>query len=471
MLCLVLGNGYSLEGAGQTTWRRTYGGLGPDDCAAVALTSAQGFLLCGSTGSFGDGGDIYVVKTDDQGLLQWSIPFGGSGVQFGVACLEDPEGVVVAGTNAQGPEGGYDMCLARLSSSGDLLWQTHVGTPDWDLCHDMCAIDGGFILVGRSFGTGEPAGNAWVVRTDPSGDTLWTRSIGGQGLDEANGVFVDPEQNIIVVGTMDVGLETEDAFLAKYTSSGDLEWIERFGGDSADTGLGVVGSPTGGYVVVGATRSYASVPQVLLRKFDQQGGMVWQREYGTLGETRMQRIVSRDGGYAMAGFNTVFNAGGKDMFLILVDEDGGWVLGKNYGGTNDEVGTCVRALDDGGYIVGGQSENYGPGIEAMYVVRVGSDAETLDDTVYPTFDPVSVQEASKGEGGLAATPNPNGGDFGILGVMDPVTVDLFDAYGRQIDVDVIGHNGFRTYAPSGVYTAVVSRRNMGVQCIRIMIAR
>ena len=461
------------DAAGQTTWRRTYGGLGPDDCHAVAITADDGFLFCGSTGSFGDGGDVYVLKVDGDGLLQWSVPVGGPGVQWGSSCAQDSDGYIVAGSNAVGQNGGYDMYLVRLDAAGQPLWQKDIGTQDWDFCYDMKATEDGAVLVGESYGIGEPAGNAWIVRTNNAGDTLWTRSMGGGGHDAANGVFVDAQGHILVVGTLDQGSDSEDAFVAKLDDTGDLIWMERFGGDSADVGLSITDTPSGGYVIVGATRSYADVPQVLIREIDADGGLVWQREYGTLGETRMRRIVRREEGYAMAGFNTELNAGGKDMFLILVDGTGNWVLGKNYGGLEDEQATCLQALSDGGYILAGQSLNYGPGIEAVFAVRVGPDGETADDTVYPFFDPVGFEDSAMDQGDVIIGPNPNDGRFEVLGSEHFLRADVYDVFGRHVEriepsLDV---NVFHTSVAAGVYTVALVRPNGRLSRLRMVIER
>lgn len=463
-----------IDAAGQATWRRTFGGLGTDDCNDVANTADGGFLFCGSTGSFGDGGDAYVIKVDGDGSPQWSVPLGGPGAQWGSSCLEDNDGVVVAGSNAAGRNGGYDMYLVRLDPTGELLWQKDIGTGDWDLCHDLKATDDGFVLVGESYGTGEPAGNAWIVRTNNVGDTLWTRSIGGDGHDIANGVFVDAGGHIMVVGTVDEGEETEDAFVAKLDSGGELLWMERFGGDSADVGQDITDANSGGYVFVGATRSFADVPQVLIVRIDMDGGIVWQREYGTLGETRMRRIVRRGDGYAMAGYNTVFNAGGKDMFLILVDGSGAWVLGKNYGGLDDEEATCVQALEDGGYILAGRSRNYGPGVEAIFAVRAGPDGETADDTVYPFFDPVGFYDvANRIQGNFIVSPNPNDGRFDLVGSAQVRYVDVYDVFGRYVQRIEPGQGGNRLHTDlaNGVYSIAIIHHDGHLSHLRLAIER
>jgi len=257
-----------MDTGAQDTWRRTYGGYGVDECRTVIHTMDGGFLFGGSTGSFETDGDMYVVKTDASGVVQWSLPFGGLGVQNSVAVVESDPDFFLAGMTALGGHGGYDFTLTALGHTGSILWVSDIGTPDWDLCADMDRMEEGFILVGTTY-HGDPAGDVWVVRTDEVGDTVWTRRLGGAGLDEAFGVNVDGSGHILVAGRLDGDSDDEDGFLARLTSNGEVDWLERFGGDSADVAFDVVESEDGAYVLVGATNSYATVPQVLVRKMDQ----------------------------------------------------------------------------------------------------------------------------------------------------------------------------------------------------------
>lgn len=462
----------AVDAQSQPTWRRTYGGYGTDEAKAVVVTTDDRLVLLGSTGSFGSGGESYVIKVSPEGLLEWSHAFGGLGVQASVAGTATMDGLVVAGITSTGVHGGYDILLTGIHNDGTVLWNQEIGSSDWDFCYDVSARTDGYIIAGSTYGFGSVDGDALLVRTDAVGDTLWTKRFGGPGLDEALGVFVDDSDHIVVCGRVDAGTLSEDAFIAKYDDSGDLLWFKRFGGDSADYACGLALAPNGDYLVVGGTNSYSTVPQVLIARFSMDGDSIWQREYGTLGETRMRRIVKRtvQGGYAMVGFNTVFNAGGKDMFMILVDEDGYWELGKNYGGIGDEEGAGLASLTDGGYILAGWSENYGPGLRAVYAVRCAADAETADDTVYPMLDPLKVSEQHAIGSPLLIVPNPSSGEFSLCGA-DVVAFDVLQSDGRMMLTAVLSHGEkiVKSELPSGSYMVRGYLRDGAIVIARLLI--
>jgi hypothetical protein len=457
----------------QVTWRRTYGGFSSDEARSVLFTEDGGFLFLGSTGSFGEDGDIYALKASAEGTLIWSVALGGEGAQAGVASVRAADGYAVAGITATGQQGGYDVVLTRLSDEGAVLWQKEFGSDDWDLCNDMQVLDDGFVLVGVTYSDGSVSGDAWVVRTDMDGDTLWTRRLGGDGVDEALAVLVDDSGDIVVCGSLDANGYQEDAFVAKFDAVGELLWLRRFGGDSADYACGIAQAPDGGYVMVGATDSYSDVPQVLIRKISVDGDSLWQREYGTLGETRMRRIVRKQGGYAMIGFNTVFNAGGKDMFMILVDEEGFWELGKNYGSIGDEMGSGLEALPDGGFILAGWSDHYGPGIRSIYAVRCAANGETADDNVYVVVDPLHVPPLVDVGRSIHPFPNPSTGRFSLSGADDIVGVEIYDALGRSVAIPEWrpGQLEVRVDLPPGHYLLHCRFRDRSIQHAKLILIR
>ena len=115
-------------------WTKTFGGTGGDNGYSVQQTYYGGYIITGYTTSFGAGGsDVWLVKTDALGDTLWTNTFGGSDDDYGFSVQQ--------------------------------------------------TIDGGYIMAGitSSFGTGEY--DVWLIKTDASGDTLWTKTFGGSDYD------------------------------------------------------------------------------------------------------------------------------------------------------------------------------------------------------------------------------------------------------------------------------------------------
>lgn len=439
----------------QTTWRRTYGGFDADELTSVHQTNDGGFIALGSTGSFGQGGDMYLVRLSESGTLLWSTSLGGESAQVGVTCQVVSDGYMIAGSTANGSNGGYDFSLIKVSEVGDVIWAKSIGTSGWDLCNDLVEYANGFLLVGISYGDEAISGDAFIIRTDEYGDVVWQQHIGGSGKDEALGVTIDPQGDILVVGRLDIDEGSEDGFIAKLTADGSVLWVERVGGEGPDYVSGTAISPDGDYVLVGGTRSYAEVLQVMISKYSVDGDMMWQRIYGSGGDTRMRRIITTgEIGYSMIGYNSAFNAGGRDMFMIRVDANGDFILGKNYGGIGNEEGFGICLNDDNGFTLVGHTDHYGPGVRAAYVIRCALNGETGDDTVYPVLDPLSIVELSQGYDQVRLYPNPSNGQFRIDHRTHVSSIRIWNTNGALVheQTGILNEMVLDTGLPSGVYS-------------------
>jgi len=402
ILLMILVTGAVQDMDAQYSWRRTFGGFGSDECSSVRELASGGFIIAGSTGSFGQGGgDAYVLKLTPAGSIDWSRTYGDAGVQSGVSCRELADGFVIAGTTSTGSQGGYDLFLIRTDIDGNVLWERTYGSADWDICSDMELGVDGFLLCGTTYRSG--GGDAFVIRTDLNGDTLWTKTWGGPFLDEALGVCALQDSGCVITGYTEVdpdGLNT-DAMAFKLAFDGSSVWMHQYSGDSLDYFYDAIESPDGDILCSGSTRSVSTHWQMVVERIDAAGNFLWRQFYGSTDDYEGKEIALRNnGGYAIAGYLSAFSAGGKDMYLLLTDDQGNFVLGKNYGGLNDEEAFSVDATMDGGYITAGITETYGPGIQAIYVVLGDSVGETDDDTVIEVLDPLPVPTHAQAAQGM-----------------------------------------------------------------------
>ena len=115
-------------------WSRTFGGSSSDYCYSVQQTTDGGYILGGYTQSFGESwGDFWLVKTDENGDSLWSRTFGRSYA---------------------------DRCYSVQQTT-----------------------DGGYVLGGRTHLHGIDDVDFWLVKTDANGDSLWSRTFGGNNSD------------------------------------------------------------------------------------------------------------------------------------------------------------------------------------------------------------------------------------------------------------------------------------------------
>jgi hypothetical protein len=363
------------------TWQVHLGGTGEDVARSVQQTSDGGYILTGYTNSIGAGGfDLWLVKTDGSGCVEWSKTFGGEYDDFGYSGQQTPDGgyILVGATKSSGA-GDADVWLVKTDAGGNKVWDQTFGGGLGDCGYCLqCTADGGYIITGDTFSFGAGSGDAYLIKTDSDGKESWSKTFGDsthqeQGfclrltkdpgyviagmitdlsnpeeLDEDaylvktdadgnnplskvlgykgfhdGGTAVQPiEGGYILCGYTEVGQGDFNAWLINTDASLDLQvnWI--FGGGSWDQAQAVQQTPDAGYIISGMTKSWGpptSGPygQAWLLKTDSSGKQEWSKDFGGDGdEWGLGVQQTADGGYILAGKTDSFSAGDMDAYLI-----------------------------------------------------------------------------------------------------------------------------------------------------------
>jgi hypothetical protein len=164
---------------GDTQWTRTYGGAGADAGYAVRQTADGGYILVGNTESFGAGGqDVWLVRTDAGGDTIWTETFGGAADDCGVAVQQsDDGGYVIAGSTLSFGLGFHDILLIKTDSNGRRAWERIYGGFRHDYAVSLQKTqDRGYVILAESNSFGPGDFNAWLFRTDSKGRVSKLRS-------------------------------------------------------------------------------------------------------------------------------------------------------------------------------------------------------------------------------------------------------------------------------------------------------
>ena len=162
--------------AQETLWSRTYGdgGSEADYSRSVQQTTDGGYIVAGDTWSFGAGGyDVLLIKTNSTGDTLWSRTYGGSSNDEGYSVQQTTDGgYIVAGCTNSFGAGIYDVYLIKTNSTGDIVWTRTYGGTKWDEGFSVQQIPGGYIVAGgtNSFGAGD--WDVYLIKTNSIGGTL-----------------------------------------------------------------------------------------------------------------------------------------------------------------------------------------------------------------------------------------------------------------------------------------------------------
>jgi hypothetical protein len=217
---------------GDMEWSKTYGGKLQDGFNSLVATSDGGYAIAGNTRSFGAGLiNFWLVKTDNLGNMEWNQTYGISDRNFLSSLIEVSDGgFAMAGDIHSHDAGGENFWLVKTDEDGDMEWNMIYGGADVDTAFSLVETsDGGYALAGET--KSSPAGDFdfWLVKTDVSGNMEWNRTYGGANYDFANSVVQTSDGGYAIAGnTLSFGAGDYDFWLIKTNEQGVPEfpsWI------------------------------------------------------------------------------------------------------------------------------------------------------------------------------------------------------------------------------------------------------
>lgn len=442
-LALSVLSGWVLRVPAQETWRRSYGGYGSDVGRAVRQTPDGGYIVAGSTGSYGTGGDVYVLKLDLNGDIEWSLYDGGTTVDeaWDVAVVED--GYLVVGSRLNVGGTGYDGFLMYLEADGAIRWNRSYGGEDWDLLRAVSTDGERIVMAGTTYSRSGMGGEYWVLSTDMGGEVQWSRTGGGPQEDQGFGCCLTSDGGCAITGTSRIADGNTDALIVKLDGSGEEIYTTIFGTDSLDDGASVDELEDGTLALCGSTNGYETYQQILVARIALDGSVLAMNHVGQVRDWTGTRIRVRDQNtFAIAAYTTAYGLGENDFFLLLTDIEGNFTFGTTYGGVGDDRAFGMDLTDDGGYVQAGFTESYGPGPRAVFVVKIGADGLTSGDAVVQTFDPVGMEDRTIRRAGMLTFLVRSGEQLSLAGREGmAATVHLVDATGRTVWSEALPQGG------------------------------
>jgi len=278
-----------LDSLGNLDWQKCYGGTSIDVADDIIRTNDGGYIICGSSGStdydlgmahlphYGSN-NLWVLKLDSIGNIEWNRGYGGSNADFGNSIVQTYDGgyafigssrsddVHFSGSGHHGLE---DMVLGKIDSIGNFNWARCFGGSDDDIGYGLQQTpDSGFIMVGLTSSIdGQVSSNhdsdfvdIWVVKTDKIGNLEWEKCLGGIFWDEGFSALVLEDSTYLIggtVGSFDGDVTNnhggDDHFLVKLDYSGQIIWTQCYGGYGSDQNAGLIQTETDEWVMFGSS--------------------------------------------------------------------------------------------------------------------------------------------------------------------------------------------------------------------------
>lgn len=434
----------------QISFYKLYSGSGYDKGEGIVQLEDSSYIITGSSSSWDGSSQAFLLKLDSLGNFKWSQHYGGPESETGKRVLYNADlGFYIAGSSNSFGSGDFNAYLLKTDFNGTLIWEKNYGKPNnWERINDaVMASDSGIVMVGETLNMTSGNSDILILKTDKNGDTLWTKQLGGEGIDIANSIVkngdnflvggewyiedslvnkgfvieIDPLGTILRQDTIshlsghyvvtDLSLGTNKYYVAGYRLKPNGKsgaYAAAFNND---------GTLFNQYTIDNAQNPNVQNKEIMFNPIANKVAIgYYTQNSGTFQDTFDLVFAYFDPSYVewMNQFTTVLNAGVDEIGQLLPTSDGGYVAV----GTNTNTGVAQYTLNGG---------------SNLYLMKVDGNANYPNsDGEYTLNQLVGIEinsEISKGK----VYPNPFKDEFTIeLEGSQNTSASLLNNLGQEI---------------------------------------
>ncbi|MFZ0388830.1 MAG: T9SS type A sorting domain-containing protein [Calditrichia bacterium] len=311
-----------LDENGDTLWTKVMGDTGRDLGISVCQTTDGGFITAGSTeGPNNTGYDGWLIKSSENGTTEWQKIYGGVSHDVFYAVQQTADGgFILAGSNIAVPGRKSDIWVVRTDEAGAVVWEKRLTRAGADVCYGIeQTSDSGFVLVGRVSVSSSDTSDVWIGKMNVNGDTLWTRTYGGSGTDIAYRATELEDGGFALVGKTDsFGAGASDLWLIRTDHSGNLMWSKTYGSVGKDRGISITELQQGDLLICGETATASQSTDAWVLLTDSNGDTLWTSHLGGPGyEVAYSIEPLSNSQYVLAGYSTTLS-GNADVWMAKI---------------------------------------------------------------------------------------------------------------------------------------------------------
>lgn len=434
LLLFIMSLGISLQA--QVSFKRTYGGSGGYSKGNSLLQTPDGGYLCvGATSVYSNGtSDVFIFKTDSSGAFQWLKSYGGLNIDIANHITHTPDGnyLVCGYTNSKG-NGGYDAYLLKIDGNGDTLWTKTYGGADWDFGNEVyCTAAGNIYIAGQTYSFGK-ASQGYLIKTDAQGTLIYEKNFGGVA-DESFTALAPAFNNTVALAgyTNSYGSGLNDGYIIFSDTLGTVVDSLLMGGAKNEELNDIQPAAGNGLIAAGYSASYnANNNQDIYEvRIDSLYNMLWHAEFGGAVANAIAPSFSQ-GNYTVAGYSTNISSGNPTTAFIWIGTTppNAWLPNfcpfKNFNSKPDVINDIIKV--PGGWCAIGTTENMSPGLSAAFLLKTNYDITACAENYIlslkntPTFN-------------FSIYPNPTDGLFNITFKQNikSLNVNVYNALGQQV---------------------------------------
>ncbi len=457
-----------------------FGGYGHDVGYGIVQTLNGQYAVTGSTSSFGNGNtDVYLALVDSMGWPRWEKSFGGFNNDIGRSIIQlKDSGYVIAGyTNSFG-SGGYDMYVIRTDKNGILIWQKTFGGLDWDFGYAVKEVNNGdsLIICGSTFSYGYGKSDGYIVKTDINGNFQWQKTYGGAEEDEFRSFTLTYNNLYAFAGTnRSLGDVKGDVWILKTNLAGDSVLNIRYNKNNRKQNISdIEENPNthnfftcGGYDQYGSDSTSAAIVII-----NENGTFVSEDFFSyrkLIDEQYLGLAHKKNNEYIYIRKNAYHSSGNRKLEpMVSHYSDNVYLNVTSYGSTEEDELFDIAKTKSKGFCMVGYTKGFSSNLSDVFLVVIDS------NSIVGAASAVNVNEISKNEAEFAKIyPTITRSEVYIEpGEMEntPLKLEVYSVFGSKLYSESIRNNGkidLSTY-PDGTYLINVIDQQNRAKCFRVV---
>ena len=333
-------------------WSTTYGGSDYDRAGAIVQTTDGNLVIAGATT------ESILVKLDPTGALVWEKGYHEGGNSPANSILETIDGGLVVVDHRR---------VVKFNSIGNVQWsKTYGGSVNDRLSAMVQTTDGSLVIAGSSYSPGNSLeSDYWVIKLDANGALQWSKTYGGSGNDRASTMVQTTDGSLVIAGHSnstdgDVGGNSGEfeSWVIKLNANGVLQWSKTYEGYVYANHIAQTAN--GDLLIGGEKDSPNYLFDYWVLKLDSDGNLIWNR---TISENNneanlLRSIIPISDGYILVGDVALEDITNQyDYSIIKLNSNGELLWEKKIGGSGFESVSSAIQVNDGGFVVVGNSDS------------------------------------------------------------------------------------------------------------------
>lgn len=265
---------------GNQVWTKTYGGQ-YDDGASMIIKSSDGNYIIGGTTeitSGGEGKDAWIIKIDGSGNKIWDKNYGGEGGQGCSQIINTSDnGFIFVGSTQIGEQTNYDIYVVKLETSGTVQWSKKIDAGNWEQGASIAQLSDDSYIIGGLAVTESTAQDAYLLKLSSDGTKQWDKRFGGEHNDSFNRVIPISSGGYLAAGKFtnyfSVDFIYTDIYVVRTDENGNKIWENMYGGDKSESTSSLIQANDGAFLIGGNSSSYSKDSDFYILKINENGAI------------------------------------------------------------------------------------------------------------------------------------------------------------------------------------------------------